>query len=93
MIDPLIAPDQELPVAFCELCEKKYRASSECLNCNIPMCASCKENHLKNDRLSKHVIKDYSDMLLRLSPKQEDIEGKTLLIKDLEKKFKSDIRP
>jgi len=93
MIDPQLAPDQELPVAFCELCDKQYRASSECLNCNVPMCSSCKENHLKNERMSKHVIKDYSDMLLRLPPKPE-VEGKSgALIKDLERKFKSDIRP
>ena len=93
MIDPLLAPDQELPVAFCELCDDKFRASSECLNCNVPMCLSCKENHLKNDRLSKHVIKEYSDMLLRLPPKPE-VEGKkSVVIKDLERKFKSEIRP
>lgn len=41
----------------------KQRAVCECLHCNVPMCAKCKQRHTANPRLQSHKIVLYQQMI------------------------------
>ena len=81
-----------IPEAFCDLCSDhleaagapryaKQRATAECLNCNIALCQSCSKSHLANERLSKHKVLEYLNMLLTTEEEIEPVSRSTSVAK------------